>query len=81
MGPERDAPFSTISGEPVKPLYTESDLQGASDEDTHALRDRISSSLAGARVRDLERLRPDVLARILPTLTPMPIQTRPRTCR
>jgi methylmalonyl-CoA mutase N-terminal domain/subunit len=24
--PERDAPFSTISGEPIKPLYTESDL-------------------------------------------------------
>src|SRR2546425_8714397 len=24
--PERDAPFSTISGEPVKPLYTEGDL-------------------------------------------------------
>jgi methylmalonyl-CoA mutase N-terminal domain/subunit len=24
--PERDAPFSTLSGEPIKPLYTESDL-------------------------------------------------------
>jgi methylmalonyl-CoA mutase N-terminal domain/subunit len=24
--PERDAPFSTMSGQPVKPLYTESDL-------------------------------------------------------
>jgi methylmalonyl-CoA mutase, N-terminal domain len=24
--PERDAPFSTMSGEPVKPLYTEADL-------------------------------------------------------
>jgi methylmalonyl-CoA mutase N-terminal domain/subunit len=24
--PERDAPFSTISGEPIKPLYTEGDL-------------------------------------------------------
>src|SRR5579862_570701 len=24
--PERDAPFSTISGEPIRPLYTESDL-------------------------------------------------------
>jgi len=24
--PERDAPFSTISGEPIKPLYTERDL-------------------------------------------------------
>jgi methylmalonyl-CoA mutase N-terminal domain/subunit len=28
--PERDAPFSTISGEPIKPLYTEADLP---DED------------------------------------------------
>jgi methylmalonyl-CoA mutase, N-terminal domain len=26
LTPERDAPFSTISGEPVKPLYTEGDL-------------------------------------------------------
>jgi HAD superfamily hydrolase (TIGR01490 family) len=45
-------------------------LKGATDEDTHALRDRISSSLAGARVRDLERLGPDVLARILPRIYP-----------
>jgi methylmalonyl-CoA mutase N-terminal domain/subunit len=29
--PERDAPFSTISGEPVKPLYTEADLPGDPD--------------------------------------------------
>ncbi len=26
MGQERDAPFSTISGEPINPLYTEADL-------------------------------------------------------
>ena len=26
LAPERDAPFSTISGEPIKPLYTEGDL-------------------------------------------------------
>jgi methylmalonyl-CoA mutase, N-terminal domain len=26
QAPERDAPFSTISGEPIKPLYTEGDL-------------------------------------------------------
>jgi methylmalonyl-CoA mutase N-terminal domain/subunit len=26
LTPERDAPFSTISGEPIKPLYTERDL-------------------------------------------------------
>ncbi|HEV3129845.1 MAG TPA: methylmalonyl-CoA mutase family protein [Solirubrobacteraceae bacterium] len=30
--PERDAPFSTISGEPIKPLYTERDLPGDIDE-------------------------------------------------
>ena len=29
-------------------------LRGATDEDTHALRDRISASLKGIRVRDLE---------------------------
>ncbi len=30
--PERDAPFSTISGEPIRPLYTEADLPEVSDE-------------------------------------------------
>jgi methylmalonyl-CoA mutase, N-terminal domain len=30
--PERDAPLSTISGEPVKPLYTEGDLPADPDE-------------------------------------------------
>jgi methylmalonyl-CoA mutase, N-terminal domain len=30
--PERDAPFSTISGEPIKPLYTEQDLPADPDE-------------------------------------------------
>ena len=32
LTPERDAPFSTISGEPVKPLYTEHDLPAEPDE-------------------------------------------------
>jgi HAD superfamily hydrolase (TIGR01490 family) len=45
-------------------------LRGASDDDTHALRNRISASLAGTRVRDLERLGADVLAGILPRLYP-----------
>jgi HAD superfamily hydrolase (TIGR01490 family) len=45
-------------------------LRGATDEDTHALRERISRSLAGTRVRDLERLGPDVLSGILPRLYP-----------
>src|SRR5947209_19642450 len=26
LAPERDAPFTTLSGEPVEPLYTERDL-------------------------------------------------------
>ncbi len=45
-------------------------LQGATDQTTHALRDRISASLTGTRVRDLQRLGPDVLARILPRIYP-----------
>src|SRR5947209_13935433 len=45
-------------------------LRGASDESTHALRDRISASLAGSRVRDLERLGVDVLAGVLPRIYP-----------
>jgi methylmalonyl-CoA mutase N-terminal domain/subunit len=30
--PERDAPFSTISGEPIKPLYTDGDLPADPEE-------------------------------------------------
>src|SRR5437763_2515440 len=45
-------------------------LRGSNDADTHALRDRISASLAGTRVRDLERLGADVLAGVLPRLYP-----------
>jgi HAD superfamily hydrolase (TIGR01490 family) len=45
-------------------------LQGASDDVTHALRERIAASLAGTRVRDLERLGADVLAGILPRIYP-----------
>jgi HAD superfamily hydrolase (TIGR01490 family) len=45
-------------------------LRGATDADTVALRDRISASLKGVRVRDLERLGPDVLAGILPRVYP-----------
>src|SRR6201997_2845750 len=41
-------------------------LRGSSDEDTHALRNRISASLEGTRVIDLERLGPAVLAGVLP---------------
>ncbi len=45
-------------------------LRGASDEDSHALRNRISKSLEGTRVRDLERLGADVLAGVLPRIYP-----------
>jgi methylmalonyl-CoA mutase, N-terminal domain len=31
LAPERAAPFTTLSGEPVEPLYTESDLPAASE--------------------------------------------------
>ena len=45
-------------------------LRGATDADTHALRDRISESLAGTRVKDLDRLGADVLAGVLPRVYP-----------
>jgi HAD superfamily hydrolase (TIGR01490 family) len=45
-------------------------LRGSTDEATHALRDRISASLKGVRVRDLERLGADVLAGVLPRIYP-----------
>ena len=45
-------------------------LKGASDDETNALRDRVSASMQGIRVRDLERLGADVLAGILPRIYP-----------
>ena len=45
-------------------------LRGSTDADTHALRDRISHSLAGVRVVDLERLGARVLALVLPRVYP-----------
>ncbi len=45
-------------------------LRGSTDADTQMLRDRISRSLEGVRVRDLERLGADVLAGVLPRLYP-----------
>jgi HAD superfamily hydrolase (TIGR01490 family) len=45
-------------------------LRGATDEDSLALRNRIAASLAGTRVRDLERLGVAVLGRILPRVYP-----------
>jgi len=45
-------------------------LRGSTDKDTEVLRDRISASLEGVRVRDLERLGADVLAGVLPRIYP-----------
>jgi HAD superfamily hydrolase (TIGR01490 family) len=45
-------------------------LRGSTDEGTHALRDRISQSLAGTAVKDMERLGAPVLARVLPRIYP-----------
>jgi HAD superfamily hydrolase (TIGR01490 family) len=45
-------------------------LRGSTDEGTHALRDRISASLEGVRVRDIERLGAPVLAGVLPRIYP-----------
>jgi HAD superfamily hydrolase (TIGR01490 family) len=45
-------------------------LQGSTDAATQELRDRISESLRGTRVRDMQRLGPDVLARVLPRIYP-----------
>jgi HAD superfamily hydrolase (TIGR01490 family) len=45
-------------------------LRGSTDEDTHALRDRISQSLAGTHITEMERLGAPVLARVLPRIYP-----------
>jgi len=45
-------------------------LVGASDERSQELRERVSSSLRGVRVRDMQRLGADVLAGILPRIYP-----------
>ncbi len=45
-------------------------LRGSTDKGTHALRDRISRSLAGTTVKDMERLGAPVLARVLPRVYP-----------
>jgi HAD superfamily hydrolase (TIGR01490 family) len=45
-------------------------LRGSTDENSQALRDRISSSLAGTRVLDMNRLGAPVLARVLPRVYP-----------
>jgi HAD superfamily hydrolase (TIGR01490 family) len=49
-------------------------LRGASDESSHELRNRISESLKGTRVRDLDRLGVDVLAGVLPRIYPQVLE-------
>ena len=45
-------------------------LRGSTDQGTDALRERIAKLLEGVRVRDLQRLAPDVLSGVLPRLYP-----------
>ncbi|MGI8579956.1 MAG: HAD family hydrolase [Solirubrobacteraceae bacterium] len=45
-------------------------LHGSTDEATDELRDRIAQAIQGVRVRDLQRLGPDVLAGVLPRVYP-----------
>jgi HAD superfamily hydrolase (TIGR01490 family) len=45
-------------------------LRGSTDAATDALRERVGEMLEGVRVRDLQRLAPDVLAGVLPRLYP-----------
>ncbi len=45
-------------------------LQGSTDEKTDVLRRQIGEMLEGVRVRDLQRLAPEVLAGVLPRLYP-----------
>jgi HAD superfamily hydrolase (TIGR01490 family) len=45
-------------------------LNGATDAESEALRDRVAATLSGVRVRDLERLGVRVLQRILPRIYP-----------
>ena len=49
-------------------------LRGSTDAATDALRERIGEMLEGLRVRDLQRLAPDVLAGVLPRLYPQMLE-------
>ena len=49
-------------------------LRGSTDGATDALRERIGEMLTGVRVRDLQRLAPDVLAGVLPRVYPRMLQ-------
>ena len=49
-------------------------LRGSTEADTTAVRDRISAGVAGVRVRDMERLGPDLLVRVIPRIYPQMLQ-------
>ena len=49
-------------------------LRGSTDAATDKLRDQIAKQLEGVRVRDLQRLAPDVLAGVLPRLYPQMLE-------
>jgi HAD superfamily hydrolase (TIGR01490 family) len=49
-------------------------LRGSTDQGTDALRERIGTLLEGVRVRELQRLAPDLLAGVLPRLYPRMLQ-------
>src|SRR5215212_7383669 len=49
-------------------------LRGSTDAGTDALRERIGELLRGVKVRELQRLAPDVLAGVLPRLYPQMLE-------
>jgi HAD superfamily hydrolase (TIGR01490 family) len=49
-------------------------LKGSTDERTDALKKRVGEALAGVRVRDMQRLAPQVLAGVLPRLYPQMLE-------
>ena|SRR5438067_7571828 len=49
-------------------------LRGSTEADTTAVRDRISESLAGVRVREMERMGGNVLIRVLPRIYPQMLE-------
>ena len=49
-------------------------IKGSTDASTEKIKARISESLRGVRVRDLQRLAPDVLAGVLPRLYPQMLE-------
>jgi HAD superfamily hydrolase (TIGR01490 family) len=49
-------------------------LEGSTDAGTDKVRERIGALIAGRRVRDLQRLSPNVLARVLPRLYPQMLE-------